>query len=88
VKRVFAGTFPFEPNPDVDTTFDLAYKTAFGLLDSERYELTQRPDADNLVGREFVLTGKDDLKVTVKFTFTGGTAQIFAMRAETDCLKS
>jgi hypothetical protein len=87
VKRVFAGSFPFMKRDKVDTTFDLAFSITLGQLDKERYELTQEPDSDDLARREFVLTGKDDLKVTFTFTFTGGAAPAAALRGETACLK-
>lgn len=87
VKRVLAGSFPFKPRPDVDASFDFAFNAVLAHLDMERYELTKEPDSDDLSRREFVATGKDDLKVTMTFTFTGGSAPVFALRGETACLK-
>jgi hypothetical protein len=88
VKRVFAGSFPFMKRPDVDATFDFAFKIVLADLDTERYELTREPDSDDLARREFVATGKDDHKITLTFTLTGGTAPTFALHGETACLKS
>jgi outer membrane murein-binding lipoprotein Lpp len=86
VKRVFAGSFPFKPNPDVDSTFDLAFKSVLGAMDTERYPLTKKPESDDLNGREFVFTGKDKDKVTFTFTFTAGATPTLALRGETACL--
>jgi len=88
VKRVYAGSFPFEPNADVDTTFDLAFKSVLGQLDDERYELTRQPDSDDLNRREFVATSKDDGNITLTVTFTAGQVPTFALRGETKCLSS
>ena len=87
VKRVYAGSFPFKASPDMDTTFDLTFAITVGHLDTGRYEITKEPDSDDVVRREFVFTGKDDLKVTFTFAFTGGASPISTLRGETACLK-
>lgn len=89
VRRVYAGSFPFKPNSDVDTTFDLAFKSVLGQLDNERYELTKPPDSDDLTRREFVATSKDDDGgITLTVTFTANSAPTFALRGETKCVDS
>jgi hypothetical protein len=88
VKRVYAGSFPFKPNSDVDTTFDLAFKSVLGQLDDERYELTRPPDSDDPNRREFVATSKDDGNITLTVTFTASPAPTFALRGETTCVST
>ena len=87
-KRVLAGSFPFSTNRDLDTTFDLAWVAVLGRIDRDRYKLTKEPDSADLARREFVLTGQDDVKMTLTFTFSGGASPVLALRGETACLKS
>ncbi|WP_405055919.1 hypothetical protein OG474_24625 [Kribbella sp. NBC_01505] len=86
VKRVFAGSFLFRPNPDIDQTFDFAFTALRGRLDQNRYDLTTRPDADDTARREAVFAGQDRYKVTLRFVFTGGAEPAFALQGETACL--
>ena len=86
VKRVFAGSFPFDSSASLDTTFDLAFISLRGRIESKRYSLVAQPDTEVVTRREAVFTGKDDNKVTLTFVFTGGATPIFALRGETACL--
>jgi hypothetical protein len=87
VQRVFAGSAPLQPYADIDTIFDLSYNRALYFLDDERYDLTKRADSDDLARREFVATGKEELKVTLNFTFTAGVVPTLTLRGETACLE-
>ncbi|WP_405055920.1 hypothetical protein OG474_24630 [Kribbella sp. NBC_01505] len=88
VKRVFAGSFPFEPGASLDTTFDLAFISLRGRIDGKRYDLVTQPDKEDLTRREAVFAGKDDNKLTLTFVFTGGATPTFALRGETACLEA
>ncbi|TDD58300.1 hypothetical protein E1263_20000 [Kribbella antibiotica] len=85
-KRVFAGSFPYKPDPDIDTTLDFGYKAVLATMDTGRYKLTKEPDSDDTKRREFVFTGQEEHKVTFTFVLTGGAAPSLALRAETACL--
>lgn len=90
VKRVFAGSFPFEPHSDLDNTFDFGFSAVWAAIDTERYgyDFHQGYDNDDLVGRKFTFTGKDDYKVTLTFVFTAGKTPTFALHGETACLNA